>query len=254
MFDLVLGKIERPLREKSPGSKVVSLALHVVVVTSVVAIPLLKVTDTLPEVPTIMAFVVPVAAAPPPPPPPPPPAAARAADAKPAAHPVPAAAAFAAPIEPPAEIRPERFADVEDVAGVIGGVEGGVPGGVVGGIVGGLVAAAPPPPPPLPPPPAPVARGPVRIGGQLTAPALLKRVEPTYPDVAAVARLSGMVILEAVVDQTGHVESVKVLRSRHPFLDNAAADALKQWQYTPLVLNGIATPFVLTVTFNFGVT
>jgi len=61
------------------------------------------------------------------------------------------------------------------------------------------------------------------------------------------------VILEATVGTDGCVESVRVLRSRHPFLDRAAVDALKQWQYSPLVLNGIATPFVLTVTFNFSV-
>jgi TonB family protein len=46
---------------------------------------------------------------------------------------------------------------------------------------------------------------------------------------------------------------VKVLRSVHPFLDKAAVDALKQWEYSPLVLNGIKTPFVLTVTFTFSV-
>jgi protein TonB len=62
-----------------------------------------------------------------------------------------------------------------------------------------------------------------------------------------------MVILEAVVDSTGCVESVKVLRSVHSLLDREAVAALKQWQYTPLVLNGLPTPFVLTVTFNFSV-
>jgi hypothetical protein len=41
---------------------------------------------------------------------------------------------------------------------------------------------------------------------------------------------------------------VRVLRARHPFLDKAAADALRQWRYSPLVLNGVETPFVLTVT------
>jgi protein TonB len=128
-------------------------------------------------------------------------------------------------------------------------VEGGVLGGIVGGLVGTVTA---PPPPPLPPAPAP--RGPVRIGGQLTAPALLKRVEPIYPDLASAAQLTGLVILEATVGADGCVESVRVLRSRHPFLDKAAVDALKQWQYTPLVLNAIPTPFVLTVTFNFSVT
>jgi protein TonB len=248
----VLEKVERPLRKKSAGAKAVSLALHILVVTSVVVIPLLKVTDTLPEVPTMMAFVVAEAAAPPPPPPPPPPAAARSAEARPAPRPTPTTGAFAAPIEPPADIRPEAAVEAADAGGVVGGVEGGVPGGVLGGIVGGIVAAVPPPPPPPPPPPAPVPRGPVRIGGQLTAPALLRRVEPIYPEVAASAHLFGMVILEAVVGQDGCVDSVKVLRSRHPFLDTAAIDALKQWQYSPLVLNGVPTAFVLTVTFNFG--
>jgi protein TonB len=132
---------------------------------------------------------------------------------------------------------------------VEGGVEGGVVGGIVGGIVGGVIAP-PPPPPPLP---APTPRGPVRIGGQLTAPALLKRVEPTYPDIAANAQVTGVVILEASVGTDGCVQSVKVLRSRHPLLDHASVEALKQWQYTPLVLNGEPTPFVLTVTFSFSV-
>ena len=103
-----------------------------------------------------------------------------------------------------------------------------------------------------PPPPAPVARAPVRIGGQITAPALLKRVEPTYPEVAAIAHITGIVILEAVVDTEGCVESVKILRSRHALLDKASQEALLQWRYSPLVLNGIPTSFVLTVTFNFS--
>jgi TonB family protein len=59
-------------------------------------------------------------------------------------------------------------------------------------------------------------------------------------------------ILEAVVGPDGRVELVMVLRSRHALLDNAAVAALKQWRYTPIVLNGIRTPFVLTVTFTFS--
>ena len=85
------------------------------------------------------------------------------------------------------------------------------------------------------------------------APALVHRVEPVFPDLAVAAQLGGMVILEAVVDTEGCVESVTVLRPRHPLLDRAAVDALKQWRYSPLVLNGIPTSFVLTVTFNFSV-
>jgi TonB family protein len=48
------------------------------------------------------------------------------------------------------------------------------------------------------------------------------------------------------------VQSVKALRSSHGLLERAATEALKQWQYSPLVLNGIQTPFVLTVTFTFS--
>jgi protein TonB len=59
------------------------------------------------------------------------------------------------------------------------------------------------------------------------------------------------VILEAVVDTEGRVQEVHVLRSRG-FLDKAAIEAVKQWRYQPLMLNGQPTPFVLTVTLNFA--
>src|SRR3954469_5609905 len=75
MFDLITGTAERPLRKKAIGSKVVSMAVHAVVATLVVVIPLLRVTNTLPEMPVMMAFVAAVPEAAPPPPPPPPPAA-----------------------------------------------------------------------------------------------------------------------------------------------------------------------------------
>ena len=98
--------------------------------------------------------------------------------------------------------------------------------------MGGLL---PPLPAPLPAPaPAP---GPVRIGGQIKAPALLHRVEPVYPDVAVLAKLTGVVVLEATVGVDGKVMAVRVLQSRGP-LDRAAIDSVKQWQYSPLVLNG----------------
>lgn len=248
MFDLITESQERPLRERSVPSKIVAIVFHVIVIAIVLAVPLFEVVTALPPVvPTMMAFVAAQPAAPPPPPPPPAPAVAAAA--RPPSEPPRTAGTFAAPIEAPSEIQPERSTAREEApAGVIGGVEGGVPGGVVGGVVGGIVSPAPPPPPPPL-----VARGPVRIGGQITAPSLLHRVEPVYPDVAAQAHLTGIVILEATVKTDGCVESVKVLRSRHPLLDKASEEALMQWRYSPLVLNGIPTPFILTVTFNFSV-
>jgi protein TonB len=250
MFDLITGTQERPLRERSLTSKIVAAVAHILVILVILGIPLLLATNELPSVPTMMAFVAPSPEPPPPPPAPPPPAPAPAAvPAQP--RPVPTAGQFAAPVEAPREIRaePAGAPAVESSAGVLGGVEGGVAGGVVGGIVGGIVSPVPPPPPP---PPAPVAAAVVRIGGKITAPALLHRVEPIYPDVASMAQLTGLVILEATVNTDGCVDSVKVLRSRHQLLDKAAKDALMQWRYSPLVLNGIPTAFVLTVTFNFS--
>ena len=159
----------------------------------------------------------------------------------------------AAPVDAPTTIQDEE-APIEAATddGVPGGVEGGVPGGVVGGIVGGLLTTALPPPPPPPPPPAPpVERAPVRIGGELTAPALLERVEPDYPPLAVRAQVKGVVILEAVVDRDGSVEDVRVLRSI-PLLDSAAVAAVRKWRYSPLLLNGKPERFVLTVTVSFS--
>jgi periplasmic protein TonB len=59
------------------------------------------------------------------------------------------------------------------------------------------------------------------------------------------------VILEATVGADGTVDHVRVLRSE-PLLDNAAVDAVKQWRYSPLHLNGRAQPFILTVTVSFN--
>lgn len=256
MFDLITGTLKRPLRERAPGSKAVSIALHVVVLTLVVGIPLLRVTNTLPDMPTIMAFAA-APPAPPPPPPPPPapaPAPARPAEPRPTAQSVPKQPEqLTVPLETPTELKPEATtgttlagAGVEGgmTGGVTGGVEGGVAGGVLGGIVGGIISSVPPPPP--------APAGPVRVGGQINTPALVHRVEPVYAEVAAAAHLVGTVVLEALVGTDGRVESVKVLRARHVLLDNAAVAALKQWRYTPLVLNGITTPFILTVTFTFS--
>jgi len=132
----------------------------------------------------------------------------------------------------------------DDEGGVPGGVEGGIPGGVLGGVLGGMVSEAPPPPPP---PPA----TPKRVGGDIQAPALVRRVEPEYPPVAVAGKITGTVILEATVDEAGAVTDVKVLRSIL-LLDQAAVKAVKQWRYQPLVLNGQAVPFILVVTLTFN--
>ena len=75
-------------------------------------------------------------------------------------------------------------------------------------------------------------------------------VPPVYPDVARAARVQGVVILEAIIGPTGQVTEVTVLRSV-PLLDEAAINAVKQWAYTPTLLNGVPVPVIMTVTVNF---
>jgi protein TonB len=149
----------------------------------------------------------------------------------------------AAPVEAPKAIVPEAPAPAVGVAeGVPGGVEGGVPGGVMGGVVGGLPEAPPPPPPP--------PSAPVRVGGNIKTPTKTKDVRPVYPPIAQSARVSGVVIIEATIGADGRVKDAKVLRSI-PLLDQAALDAVKQWTFTPTLLNGVPVPVIMTVTVNF---
>jgi periplasmic protein TonB len=241
MFDLVTGKA-RHLPSHATLPIILSTTAQALAVTTILVLPALFVVEQLPEIPTMMAFVAP----PPPPPAPPPPPMQKPASAKAVARaqPVPSPSELAAPVEAPKTIEPEPAGPEYLDEGVPGGVEGGIPGGIVGGVVGGLPE---PPPPPAPP----VTRGPVRIGGQIQAPTLIHRVEPYYPPTAVDARLQGLVILEAIVDRDGNVAEVKVLRSASALLDREAILAVKQWRYSPLVLNGQRERFVLTVMLSF---
>jgi TonB family protein len=90
----------------------------------------------------------------------------------------------------------------------------------------------------------------VRVGGQIRPPIKMKDVPPVYPAVAQSARVSGDVVIEATVDEEGKVADARVVKSV-PLLDQAALDAVRQWEYRPSLLNGIPTPVVVTVTVRF---
>ncbi len=94
------------------------------------------------------------------------------------------------------------------------------------------------------------SEGPVKAIGPIKPPTLIKQVEPVYPKIAAEARVDGIVILEAMTDITGRVASVKVLRSI-PLLDQAAIDAVRQWVYEPMVINGRPREVIFTTTVRF---
>jgi protein TonB len=121
------------------------------------------------------------------------------------------------------------------------------PSAVVGGVVGGVPSVPPPPPPPPPP----GLENPVRIGGNMRPPQKVKHVEPEYPAIAQSARVQGVVIVEVIIDRDGRVGYARILRSI-PLLDQAALDAVRQWEFTPTLMNGSPVPVIMTATVNFS--
>jgi len=81
-------------------------------------------------------------------------------------------------------------------------------------------------------------------------PKLIIEVKPTYPEEAKKSGAEGVVILEATTDTYGRIAAVKVLRG-DPLLAPAAVEALEQWVFEPMVINGKPRPVVFTVTMRF---
>ena len=77
-----------------------------------------------------------------------------------------------------------------------------------------------------------------------------KDASPVYPQIAVISRVQGVVIIEATIGVDGTVQEARVLRSI-PLLDSAALDAVKQWEFTPTLLNGEPVPVIMTVTVQF---
>jgi len=135
-------------------------------------------------------------------------------------------------------------------AGVEGGVKGGVEGGVEGGVVGGVAGGVP----------GGVSQAKdlkafegdaIRAVGKIEPPELIKKVNPVYPEAARKARVEGTVIVEAKADEKGDVVDARILRSI-PILDQAAIDAVKQWKYEPLIIDGKPRKVIFTVTVRFS--
>jgi periplasmic protein TonB len=130
-------------------------------------------------------------------------------------------------------------------------VEGGLDGGSIGSNVAppSALNLSPPPPPPAPDP-EPQPRKIHPVGGAIREPKKIVDVPVVYPEIARQARVEGLVLIEATIDERGFVVGARVLRSV-PLLDAAALAAVKQWRYTPTLLNGAPIPVLMTITFNF---
>jgi protein TonB len=230
---------------------------QIVVVGTMLLVPLVF-PATLPQLQSYVTLVAPG----PPPPPPPPPAPGTTVRPRSAVRtfqktiltmPVSVPDQVAKIVEDPPEV---------DGRGMIGGVPGGVPGGQIDGIVGGVITqASTPPPPPVvvrpaatttpPPAPPPIKR--YVQGGLVKLASPIRRVEPVYPQLARTARIEGVVELEGIIGIDGRIHDLKV-KGGHPFLVQAAVEAVRQWLYTPGTLNGELVEVIapITVTFRLG--
>ena len=83
---------------------------------------------------------------------------------------------------------------------------------------------------------APPPQAPVRVGGDVQAARIIRKVVPKYPPLAVQMRISGTVQLMGVIAKDGTVRELRVV-SGHPLLVPAALEAVRQWVYRPTTLN-----------------
>ena len=226
-----------------------SLALHTSAVAAVLTATLI--TTRFPtESPRLMEFaqfdrVVPL--------PPPPklgsPDAPEKSNPAPAAQPkqVTAPPATVAPVDAAPTTIPEQTATsgagtTTAEGGTGTGIERGVPDGIPDGVgtdtrgIGNPV----------------VPEGPIRVFGDVKAPVAIQRVMPVYPQIATRGRIEGWVILECIIDKSGHIREARAVRSSFAPFEQSAVDAVQQWVFKPGTLHGepVDVIFNLTVTFT----
>jgi periplasmic protein TonB len=209
----------------------ISMSVHAALIATAIIVPLVA-PGALPVPQKILAFIAPAS----PPAPPPLPAA-------PISSGVPGRILTTNPAVAPVDAPTKIVAETPVPS------SGGEPPGAVGNFSGtfqvGRIEN-----PVAPPPPAVVQTAPVRLGGNIKQPAKTRDVRPAYPPIALASKVEGIVIIEATIGPTGKVQDARVLRS-HPLLEEAALAAVREWEFTPTLLNGSAVPVIMTVTVDF---
>jgi TonB family protein len=98
----------------------------------------------------------------------------------------------------------------------------------------------------------PIKRDPIKPRN-LRKSELIRRAEPVYPELARRARVEGRVLIAVTVDEEGNVFEIRMIAG-HPLLVEAALSAIRQWKYSPTLLNGEPVPAIFTVTMQFSFT
>ena len=232
-------------RRRRSLATTLSVIFQCMIIGALLILPLMF-TEALPTR-LLLTYLV---AAPPPPPPPPP------ATAVPVAKIVQTDMLNNGRLRVPTRI-PQKIEMIREEApppamagGVIGGVPGGIPGGQLSGVIGGIISSTPSSAA-VTPRLEPVKR--IRISQGVTQGLLVSRVEPVYPKIALYARVTGVVLLKAVISKEGEIKELQAT-SGHPLLVPAAIDAVKKWRYRPFLLNGepVEVETSITVTFQMA--
>ena len=237
MFEDSLLESGGRLKTKRGRTTTFAIILEIALIGVMVLMPLIF-TEALPKQ-QLMTFLVA-------PPPPPPPAAAPVKIVKQIQTDI-VNGALRTPTKIPQKIQMIKEDEAPPAmasAGVVGGVPGGIPGGQMGGVIGGIISSTPVAVPKV------AAPQRVRVSAGVTSGLLVHRVQPNYPPLARQARISGTVVLRAVISKDGSIENLSLV-SGHPMLAPAAIDAVKQWKYKPYLLNGEPVEVDTEVQVNF---
>jgi len=224
---------------KRGWSVFISFAGQILVLLVLALIPLIY-TDVLPKA-QLTSFLT---APPPPPPPPPPPVVVKVVKIAPKQF---DAGRLMAPREIPKQV---AIIQEEIAPTVSAGVSGGIPSGLgaIGGL-GSISVAAPPPPPPPEVKQAQVTKQ-IRVGGNVQAANLIKKITPVYPALAKSARIQGTVRFTAIIGKDGTIQNLQLV-SGHPMLVQSATEAVKQWIYKPTLLNDEPVEVITQIDVNF---
>lgn len=225
---------------KRGWSVFISFAGQILVLLVLALIPLIY-TDVLPKA-QLTSFLT---APPPPPPPPPPPVVVKVVKIAPKQF---DAGRLMAPREIPKQV---AIIQEEIAPTVSAGVSGGIPSGLgaIGGGLGSFNVAAPPPPPPPEVKQAQVTKQ-IRVGGNVQAANLIKKITPVYPALAKSARIQGTVRFTAIIGKDGTIQNLQLV-SGHPMLVQSATEAVKQWVYKPTLLNDEPVEVITQIDVNF---
>jgi periplasmic protein TonB len=241
MFEDSLLESGGRLKTKRGWTTSIGRLLQVGLLVVMVLMPLIF-TEALPKQ-QLMTFLV----APPPPPPPPPPAAAPVKIVKQVQTDI-VNGELRTPTKIPQKVQMIKEDEAPPPAmastGVVGGVPGGIPGGQMGGVIGGIISSTPVAVPKV------AAPQRIRVSQGVSAGLKVRDVKPNYPPLARQARISGTVVLHALISKDGSIENLTLI-SGHPMLAPAAIDAVKQWKYRPYLLNGEPVEVETEVQVNF---